>query len=77
MNDDPSADVGGSDRGGAFDFVLEIYTIQPLPMEMRPKVIDSVAWFVASSGRLVVVAYGRDDDEETDVVPWPLSRPAD
>jgi 2-polyprenyl-3-methyl-5-hydroxy-6-metoxy-1,4-benzoquinol methylase len=22
---------------GAFDFVLEVYTIQPLPMEMRPR----------------------------------------
>jgi hypothetical protein len=78
----PPAHAGGSDLreqnssvdGGGFDFVLEIYTIQPLPMEMRPKVIDSVAGFVAPGGRLVVVTYGRDDDEETDVVPWPLSR---
>src|SRR5688572_382635 len=27
----------------AFDFVLEIYTIQPLPMEMRERAIDAVA----------------------------------
>lgn len=60
--------------GGAFDFVLEIYTIQPLPIEMRPTVIDSVAAFVATGGRLVVVTHGRDDDEETSVVPWPLSK---
>ena len=26
---------------GGFDFVLEIYTIQPLPIEMRERVIDS------------------------------------
>lgn len=59
---------------GAFDFVLEIYTIQPLPMEMRPSVIDAIAAFVAGNGKLIVVTRGRDDDEEPDQMPWPLSR---
>ncbi|HEX2640336.1 MAG TPA: class I SAM-dependent methyltransferase [Pyrinomonadaceae bacterium] len=59
---------------GAFEFVLEIYTIQPLPMEMRPRVIDSVANFVAPGGKLVVVTRGREDDEEPEMLPWPLSR---
>jgi SAM-dependent methyltransferase len=59
---------------GAFDFVLEIYTIQPLPMEMREKVIDSIAAFVAPDGELVVVTRGREDDEEPVELPWPLSR---
>jgi SAM-dependent methyltransferase len=58
----------------AFEFVLEIYTIQPLPVEMRPQVIDAVAGFVAPGGRLVVVARGREDDEQPDQLPWPLSR---
>ena len=59
---------------GAFDFVLEVYTIQPLPMEMRERVIDSVAEFVAEDGELVVVTRGREDDEEPVQMPWPLSR---
>jgi SAM-dependent methyltransferase len=59
---------------GNFDFVLEIYTIQPLPLEMRPQVIDAVAAFVAEGGELVVVTRGRGDDEEPDTVPWPCSR---
>jgi SAM-dependent methyltransferase len=59
---------------GAFDFVLEIYTIQPLPLAMRDSVIDRIAAFVAPGGSLVVVTRGRDDDEETNEVPWPLSR---
>ncbi|MGD9562183.1 MAG: class I SAM-dependent methyltransferase [Pyrinomonadaceae bacterium] len=59
---------------GGFDFVLEIYTIQPLPLEMRSKVIDSIAAFVAPGGRLVVVTRGREDGEDVDIVPWPLSR---
>lgn len=59
---------------GAFDFVLEIYTIQPLPMEMRERVIDAIAAFVAPGGELVVVTRGREDDEEPVELPWPLSR---
>ena len=71
-----TADLFQPYRGwlGAFDFVLEIYTIQPLPMEMRPKVIDSIAALVALGGRLVVVCRGREDDEEIGEVPWPLSK---
>ena len=59
---------------GAFDFVLEIYTIQPLPIELREKTIDAVASFVAPKGELLVVTRGREDNEETDEVPWPMSR---
>ena len=59
---------------GAFDFVLEIYTIQPLPMEMREDAIDAVSRFVKDGGELVVVTRGREDDEPVDQVPWPLSR---
>jgi SAM-dependent methyltransferase len=70
------ADLFQPPRGwlGAFEFVLEVYTIQPLPIEMRPEVIDAIAGFVAAEGRLVVVTHGREDDEEPDVVPWPVSR---
>ncbi len=71
-----TADLFQPFRGwlGAFDFVLEIYTIQPLPIAMRPQTIDAVAAFVATGGQLVVVTRGREDDEETGDVPWPLSK---
>lgn len=59
---------------GEFDFVLEVYTIQPLPIDMRPRVIDAIATFVKPGGELVVVTRGREDDEETDELPWPVSR---
>ncbi|MBS1796138.1 MAG: class I SAM-dependent methyltransferase [Acidobacteria bacterium] len=59
---------------GAFEFVLEIYTIQPLPLGLRPRVIDAIANFAALDGRLVVVARGRPDDDEPTELPWPLSR---
>lgn len=60
---------------GAFEFVLEIHTIQPLPLEMRPDVIKAIAAFVAAEGKLIVVARGREDDEPvTDAPPWALSK---
>ncbi len=59
----------------AFEFVLEVYTIQPLPMEMRASVIDAVSNFVKfPGGRLLVVTRGREDDEIPDELPWALSR---
>ena len=58
----------------AFEFALEIYTIQPLPLEMRPSVIDAIANFVRLHGRLIVVTRGRENDEEPLELPWPLSR---
>jgi rhodanese-related sulfurtransferase/protein-L-isoaspartate O-methyltransferase len=58
----------------AFEFVLEVYTIQPLPLEMRPQTIDAIANFVALPGKLVVVTRGREDDEEPRELPWALSR---
>lgn len=58
----------------AFDFVLEVYTIQPLPLEMRPKVIDAIANFVKFGGELLVVTRGREDDEIPPELPWALSK---
>lgn len=58
----------------AFEFVLEIYTIQPLPIEIRPKVINAIANFVKFNGKLVVVTRGREDDEIPPELPWALSR---
>ncbi|MEO8043109.1 MAG: hypothetical protein ABI646_10895, partial [Acidobacteriota bacterium] len=70
----PPATAGGTDKTRGFDFVLEIYTIQPLPMDMRERVIDAIAAFVNNTGELVIVTRGREDDEEPVELPWPLSR---
>ncbi|MEO7539886.1 MAG: class I SAM-dependent methyltransferase [Pyrinomonadaceae bacterium] len=59
---------------GAFDFVLEVYTIQPLPLAMRSAVVDAIAAFVGDGGQLVVVTRGREDDEEPPEMPWAMSR---
>lgn len=57
-----------------FEFVLEVYTIQPLPLEIRPQVIDAIANFVELRGKLIVVTRGREDDETPLEMPWALSR---
>ncbi len=58
----------------AFEFVLEVYTIQPLPLEMRSGVIDAIANFVELNGKLAIVTRGREDDEIPLELPWALSR---
>lgn len=58
----------------AFDFVLEIYTIQALLVKLRTQAIESIARFVAPGGQLLIVCRGRDNDEELGTMPWPLSR---
>jgi SAM-dependent methyltransferase len=59
----------------AFEFVLEVYTIQPLPLEMRARTIDAIANFVKfPGGKLLVVTRGRENDEEPLELPWALSR---
>lgn len=70
------ADLFNPPRGwlNNFDFVLEIYTIQPLPLKLRSKVIDSISNFLAPNGKIVVVTRGREDDEIPAEVPWALSR---
>ena len=57
----------------AFDFILEIYTIQALSVTLRERVIASIAQFVAPGGQLLVVCRGRDPQEELGSIPWPLS----
>lgn len=59
----------------SFDFVLEIYTVQSLPAELRPKAIEAISRFVAPSGLLLVIARGREEgDPEAQGPPWPLTR---
>jgi len=59
----------------SFDFVLEIYTVQSLPAELRPKAIEAISRFVAPGGLLLAIARGREEgDPEGQGPPWPLTR---
>lgn len=57
-----------------FDFVLESYTLQVLPPDVRDAAIRRVARFVAPGGSLLVVARGREPSDPPGTMPWPLMR---
>ncbi|MEX2139066.1 MAG: class I SAM-dependent methyltransferase [Pirellulales bacterium] len=56
----------------AFDFVLETYTLQVLPENLRATAIRQIADFVAGDGRLLVITRGRDAADDPGAMPWPL-----
>lgn len=58
----------------AFEYVLEVYTIQPLPLEIRPQAIDAIANFVEMRGKMLIVTRGRENDEVPPELPWALSK---
>jgi SAM-dependent methyltransferase len=59
----------------AFDFVLEVYTVQAFAGDLRARAIAKIAELVAPGGRLLVIARGRAEQEpEGQGPPWPLTR---
>ena len=57
-----------------FDFVVEAYTLQSLPPDLRAQTIPKIAGFVKPAGVLLVIARGRDPEEDPGHVPWRLTR---
>jgi hypothetical protein len=60
-------------RVTAFDLVVEIRTLQSLPVSERPKIAASVAGTVTPGGRMFVHGLARRDDETAGRRPWPIS----
>lgn len=58
----------------AFDFVFESNTLQVLPAELRARAMEHAAGFVAESGKLLVIARARDENDPRGEMPWPLTR---
>ena len=59
---------------GRFDLVLESYTLQVLPPDLRSEAIECICSFVAPGGTLLVIARGREQDEPEGKMPWPLTK---
>jgi SAM-dependent methyltransferase len=59
-----------------FGLVVEIRTLQSLPLGQRADAAASIAATVAPGGRVFVHGLFRDDDQPAGSRPWPLS-PAD
>jgi SAM-dependent methyltransferase len=60
---------------GAFDLVVEIYTVQALPREVRAQAVANVASLVGPGGTLLAIAVvaNKKDDPQSGP-PWPLDR---
>jgi hypothetical protein len=59
---------------GAFDLVVEIFTLQALPADLRPRAALGVASLVAPGGTLFMFCRGRDEDGPVPArPPWPLA----
>jgi SAM-dependent methyltransferase len=59
---------------GRFDFVLEAYTLQVLPVAVRKKAMASLAALLAKEGTLLVICRGCSPEEPSGELPWPLTR---
>jgi SAM-dependent methyltransferase len=57
-----------------FSFVLESYTLQVLPPDLRADAIRCISSFVAPGGALLVIARGRESNEPEGEMPWPLTK---
>jgi SAM-dependent methyltransferase len=58
----------------AFDLVVEIHTVQALPVDLRSRATGAVRELLAPGGTLLVVAAARDSGVPTAGPPWPLTR---
>jgi SAM-dependent methyltransferase len=59
---------------GAFDLVVEVYTLQAIPEPLRPAVGAAIVSCVAPGGTVVAIARARDEDAPPgDGPPWPLT----
>ena len=55
-----------------FDFVLEAYTLQVLQGEARKRAAHNIAATVKET--LLLICRGREEDEESGLMPWPLTK---
>jgi SAM-dependent methyltransferase len=59
---------------GAWDLVVDIYTVQVLRDTPRATALATLPALVAPGGTLLVIARGRDADEDEGDLPWPLTK---
>lgn len=57
-----------------FDLVLESRTLQALPWRELNLAVAAIGRTIAPTGRLLVLAHGREEHEDRRGIPWPLAR---
>lgn len=67
------ADLLQTEEWPAYDLVVEIYTVQVLPPGSAEREQAIAALRRLAGGSLLVIARGRDEDEDPGSMPWPLT----
>ncbi|HEV2129245.1 MAG TPA: class I SAM-dependent methyltransferase [Thermomicrobiales bacterium] len=62
-----------ADWQGVFDLIVEIHTVQSLPVTRRQETVRAIANTMAPGGSLVVIAMTRDVHVPLRGRPWPLT----
>jgi SAM-dependent methyltransferase len=57
----------------AFHLVVEVNTLQVLPSELRPVAISAMVNCVTPGGSSLVIARGREPNDDPGSMPWPLT----
>jgi 2-polyprenyl-3-methyl-5-hydroxy-6-metoxy-1,4-benzoquinol methylase len=57
-----------------FDFILESYTLQAMPLDMRARAIECIARCAAPGSSILIITLGRDPEEPIDDLPMPMTR---
>jgi SAM-dependent methyltransferase len=57
----------------AFNLVVEVNTFQVLPGELRPAAVSAMVNCVTPGGSLLVIARGREPNDDPGSMPWPLT----
>jgi len=68
------ADLFNLPKDWQFDFVLEINTIQAIPVAVRRDVVNAIAGLVAPEGTLLAIGRLAKTTEQQVKRPWPLTR---
>jgi SAM-dependent methyltransferase len=64
-----------ADLVGAFDLVVDVFTVQALPRPLRHGAVDGIRSLLAPGGELLAVQFVHEDDApEDDGPPWLVTR---
>ncbi len=59
---------------GQFDFVLEIFTVQSLPLSLRDDALKAIPPLLNTGGQLLFICLGREHEDTPQGPPWAISR---
>lgn len=58
----------------SFDFILESYTLQSLPISLSSQSMPLIADFLTVDGTLLIICRGRNLEDKLEKVPYPLTQ---